>query len=123
MAKSKARLLADIQKEFYDKDDVSTFTRSTFRTNSTNEQVILSINIDKIDAFVFHIKCSAGTDRQMSSINTILEGTTVYMTEYGEIRTGDLLSTYDVDISGSILRLKATPTNATTNFTIVRINL
>jgi hypothetical protein len=45
------------------------------------------------------------------------------LTEYGEVRTGSALSTYDVNISGENVELQATPTNAVTDYTVVRINL
>jgi hypothetical protein len=41
------------------------------------------------------------------------DGTTAYATEYGTIATDSDLATFDVDISGSDVRLLATGTSAT----------
>ena len=35
-----------------------------------------------------------------------------FISEYGTIRTGESLATFDADISGGNLRLRATPTSA-----------
>ena len=35
-----------------------------------------------------------------------------FLSEYGTIRTGSILATFDADISGGNLRLRVTPTSA-----------
>ena len=123
MAKSKARELAEIQPALYGTDGVLSVTRTNHTSSNTDQQVITSINSSTSNTFVFHVKSYSGTDSHLTSLNVIVEGSTAYLTEYGDVRTGSALSTYDVNISGANVELQATPTNAVTNYTIVRINL
>ena len=123
MAKSKARELAEIQPALYGTDGVLSVTRTNYTSSNTDLQVITSINSSTSNTFVFHVKSYSGTDSHLTSLNVIVEGSTAYLTEYGDVRTGSALSTYDVNISGANVELQATPTNAVTDYTVVRINL
>lgn len=123
MAKSKARELAEIQPALYGTDGVISVTRTNHTSSNTDLQVITSINSSTSNTFVFHVKSYSGTDSHLTSLNVIVEGSTAYLTEYGDVRTGSALSTYDVNISGANVELQATPTNAVTDYTVVRINL
>jgi len=123
MAKSKARELAEIQPALYGTDGVLSVTRTNHTSSNTDQQVITSINSSTSNTFVFHVKSYSGTDSHLTSLNVIVEGSTAYLTEYGDVRTGSALSTYDVNISGANVELQATPTNAVTDYTVVRINL
>lgn len=123
MAKSKARLLADAQLGLYGTDGVLSVTRTNYVSSNTDAQVITSINSGTSNTFVFHVKSYNGTDSHLTSLNVIVEGSTAYLTEYGDVRTGSALSFYDVGVNGANVELQATPTNAVTDFTVVRINL
>jgi hypothetical protein len=123
MAKSKARLLADVQPAIYGTDGVLSVTRKNYTSSTTDQQVIDRINSSTSNTFVFHVKSYSGTDSHLTSLNVIVEGSTAYLTEYGDVRTGSSLSSYDVSVNGANVELQATPTNATTDFTVVRINL
>jgi len=123
MAKSKARQLADVQPALYGTDSVLSVTRTNHTSSNTDLQVITSINSSTSNTFVFHVKSYSGTDSHLTSLNVIVDGSTAYLTEYGDVRTGSALSTYDVNISGANVELQATPTNAVTDYTVVRINL
>jgi hypothetical protein len=123
MAKSKARQIADLYNGLYGTDNVLSVERENYTSSNTDQQTILSINSSTSNTFVFHVKSYSGTDSQLSSINVIVEGSAAYLTEYGEVRTGSSLSTYDVSVSGANVELQATPSNAVTDYTVVRINL
>lgn len=123
MAKSKARELAEIQPALYGTDGVLSVTRTNHTSSNTDQQVITSINSSTSNTFVFHVKSYSGTDSHLTSLNVIVEGSSAYLTEYGDVRTGSSLSSFDININGANVELQATPTNATTDFTIVRINL
>lgn len=123
MAKSKARLLADLQEGIYGQGNALSIERDTYTSSNTDQQTILNINSSTSNTFVFHVKSYSGTDSQLVSLNVIVEGSSAYLTEYGEIRTGLQLSTYDVSVSNNNVQLNATPTNSVTDFTVVRINL
>lgn len=123
MARSKAREFADLASELLGTDNVVPLTRTNYTSSNTDAQVITSINSGTSNTFVFHVKSYSGTDSHLTSLNVIVEGSTAYLTEYGDVRTGSALSTYDVNISGANVELQATPTNAVTDYTVVRINL
>ena len=123
MSKSKARQLADVQPAIYGTDGVLSVTRKNYTSSNTDQQVIDRINSSTSNTFVFHVKSYNGTDSHLTSLNVIVEGSTAYLTEYGDVRTGASLSSYDVSVNGANVELQATPTNATTDFTVVRINL
>lgn len=123
MARSKARELADLSSAFLGQDNVIPLTRTNYTSSNTTPQVITSINSSTSNTFVFHVKSFSGTDSQITSLNVIVEGSTVYLTEYGDVRTGSSLSTYDVNVSNTVIQLQATPTNPVTDYTVVRINL
>jgi len=123
MAKSKARLLADVQEGIYGTGNVLSIEREEYTSSNTDQQTILSINSSTSNTFVFHVKSYSGTDSHLTSLNVIVEGSSAYLTEYGDVRTGSPLSSYDVNVSNTVIQLQATPTNPVTDYTVVRINL
>ena len=123
MAKSKARLLADVQEGIYGTGNVLSIEREEYTSSNTDQQTILSINSSTSNTFVFHVKSYSGTDSHLTSLNVIVEGSSAYLTEYGDVRTGSSLSSYDVNVSNTVIQLQATPTNPVTDYTVVRINL
>ena len=48
----------------------------------------------------------------MTTINVLHDGTNAYLSEFGTIRTGTNLATFDADINSGSLRLLATPTSS-----------
>ena len=123
MAKSKAKLLADVQEGIYGTGNVLSIEREEYTSSNTDQQTILSINSSTSNTFVFHVKSYSGTDSHLTSLNVIVEGSSAYLTEYGDVRTGSSLSSYDVNVSNTVIQLQATPTNPVTDYTVVRINL
>ena len=74
---------------------VDTFTAATYRSAQ------------------FQVQITRGTDYHMTTINVIHDGTSAYMTEFGIVKTGESLATFDADISSGSVRLLATPSSAT----------
>lgn len=62
----------------------------------------------------FIVTATQSSKRQITELLVTHDGTTAYATEYGTIATDSDLATFDVDISGSDVRLLATGTSATT---------
>ena len=59
------------------------------------------------------------TNRTITKLLVTHDGTTAVATQYGEVNTSTAIATYDVDISGTDVRLLATPAAATsTVFTV-----
>ena len=74
---------------------VDTFTAATYRSAQ------------------FQVQITRGTDYHMTTINVIHDGTSAYMTEFGIVKTGASLATFDADINSGSVRLLATPSSAT----------
>ena len=74
---------------------VDTFTAATYRSAQ------------------FQVQVTRGSAYHMTTINVIHDGTSAYMTEFGTVKTGTSLATFDADISSGSVRLLATPSSAT----------
>ena len=66
---------------------------------------------------------TSGTAYHMIELSLIHDGATVYLSQYGEVKTGASLGTFDASISAGNLNLLFTPTNATTNVNWVRTGI
>jgi hypothetical protein len=63
---------------------------------------------------------TVATERTITKLLVTHDGTTAVATQYGEVNTATAVAAYDVDISGSNVRLLATAASAnSTNFTAV----
>lgn len=73
----------------------------------------------------YQIQIDQGSSYQTTEFLVVHDGTTTYNTEFATIKTGDLLSTFDSDISGNYVRVLATPSSAATplNFKIIRTTI
>lgn len=91
-------------------------------TSTTSQTAIASYLVSDYTSAKLLVSAQRGTDRQMSEIMIVHDGTIAYATEYAQIYTNGPLATFDVDISAGNIRLLATPTSATTtNYTIKEI--
>jgi cytoskeletal protein CcmA (bactofilin family) len=59
------------------------------------------------------ITAATSADTYVTELLIATNGTTAVATEYGQIGTGSALATYDVDISGTDVRILATPASTT----------
>ena len=68
----------------------------------------------------FVIQMTQGSNRHITKLLITHDGTTPIATEFGVVYTTNELATFDIDISGPVIRLKATPASASsTDFKIV----
>ena len=82
---------------------------ATTTTTSTSQA-----NIDTFDATVFRsaqyqIQITRGTLYHVTTLNVMHDGTEVYLSEFGTIRTGVALAEFTADISSGSVRVRATP--------------
>ena len=91
---------------------IVTLSSDTLTTTSTSADTISSISATVIRSATFQVQVTRGTQYHMTTINVIHNGTVAFMSEYGTIRTGAVLATFDADINSGNLRLRATPTSA-----------
>ena len=62
------------------------------------------------------VQISSGSAYELLEMTLIHDGTTVYLSQYGNIKTGATLAVFDASISTGTLSLLATPNNAVTTF-------
>jgi hypothetical protein len=93
-------------------------TEQTATTTATTETAIATYVAADYTAMELTVVADSGGERTITKLLVVHNGTTASATQYGEVSTATVLSTYDVDVSGSNVRLLATPASATsTNFT------
>ena len=91
---------------------IVTLSSDTLTTTSTSADTVSSISATVFRSATFQVQVTRGTQYHMTTINVIHNGTVAFMSEYGTIRTGAVLATFDADINSGNLRLRATPTSA-----------
>jgi hypothetical protein len=97
---------------------VATATLTTSTT--TANQVVDTFALATFRSAKYQIQATSGSAYQMTEINLIHNGTTVFLTEYGTVLTGANLASFDSDVSGANIRLLVTPVNAVTTIRVVR---
>ena len=107
------------------KKDRTLIETGTSPAGSTTTTSTSTTNIDTVSttnkAVVYEIECSRGTAVHLTTINLVHDGTSVYLSEFGTVKSGNSLATFDADISGSTIRLRATPTTSdSTTFNVNR---
>lgn len=95
-------------------------------TTTTSSQLALdSFLKSSFRSAKYQIQIDQGSSHQTTEFLVVHDGTTTYNTEFATIKTDNLLSSFDSDISGNYVRLLATPTSAATqvNFKIIRTTI
>ena len=94
-------------------------TKQTATTTSTTETAVATWAKADYVALEVTVTADDATDRTITKLLIAHDGTTAVATQYGEVNTDTALATYDVDISGTDVRLLATAASATsTSFTV-----
>ena len=89
-------------------------------TTTTTDQS----NIDTFDASVFRsaqyqIQITQGSSYHVTTLNVLHDDSSVYLSEFGTIKTGASLATFDADIDSGNVRVRATPSStSSTTFKI-----
>ena len=68
----------------------------------------------------YKIQLGSGSSFHFLTITLIQDGTSVYMTEYGDVSTAGPLATFDATITGGTLSMTVTPVNPATTIKAVR---
>jgi len=99
---------------------IITLSSDTLTTTSTSADTISSVSATVNRSATFQVQVTRGTEYHVTTINVVHDGTNAFLSEFGTIRTGSILATFDADISGGNLRLRATPT--TTASTVFKLS-
>ena len=79
---------------------------------STSQASVDSFTASSYRSAQYQVQITRGSIYQMTTINVLHDGTNAYLSEFGTIRTGTNLATFDADINSGSLRLLATPTSS-----------
>jgi hypothetical protein len=104
----------------YKGDIAQTASTVTLTTTAANQVID---QYDKVGqrASKYVVQIRAGTEYEIWEGMLLHDGTNVFTNAYGEVRTGlNSLATITADISGSYVRLLATPTYANTTFRLFK---
>jgi hypothetical protein len=97
---------------------------AAYQTASSTLATFFSTDIFSFDGTIYNsaeviITATSGSDRHISKLLIIHDGTTASATEFGQITTNGTLGTYDVSYSGGTVSLSVAPaSNASTTFKI-----
>ena len=97
---------------------VNDFTTS-LTTTATTQVALLSLDLSVYRSVEYQIQVTEGSKYHTTKILAIHNGTAAVFNEYGTLNIGDSTATFDVDISGSNLRLLVTP--ASSNSTVFKV--
>jgi len=98
-------------------------TSNTFTTSSTIPVVVDSFDVASYRSAKYFIQLTSGSSYHVLELNVVHDGTTVYISQFGDVKTGASLGTFDASISTGILNLLFTATNATTTVKLLRYNI
>lgn len=96
--------------------DTTTLTTSA----TTADQVLDSFSSSTYRTAKYLISVSSGTDYHSFEMLVNHNGTTANQTTYADLATNTSLATFTVEISGGLVRLLTTPTNAVTVYNVTR---
>ena len=98
----------------------STSAPGVTTTTSTSQTALDTFSHSTYTSAVYNVQATSRSNVHLTTINVIHDGSDTYLTEFATLKTGSSLATYTTDISGSDLRLLATP--ASTNATIFSVS-
>ena len=83
---------------------------ATETTTTTSASTIDSFTAATFRSAQYQIQITQGSNYHVTTLNVLHDGTDVYLNEFGTIRTGAALATFDADINSGSVRVRATPT-------------
>ena len=92
---------------------------ATSTKTSTAQASIDTFDAETYSAATYQVQVKRGSDYHTSSINLVHAGGSVYISEFGTIKTGASLASFDADLNSGNIRLLATPTSS--NSTVFKV--
>ena len=92
---------------------------ATSTKTSTAQAPIDTFDAETYSAATYQVQVRRGSDYHTSSINLVHAGGSVYISEFGTIKTGASLASFDADLNSGNIRLLATPTSS--NSTVFKV--
>ena len=91
---------------------VISFEAATETTTTTSASTIDTFTAATYRSAQYQIQITQGTNYHVTTLNVLHDGSQVYIMEFGTIRTGVALATFDADISSGSVRVRGTPTTS-----------
>ena len=97
-------------------DEVAGFHTGTASSTSTSQFTVDSFSATAFRTAKYLVQIVNSTDGDYQSLEIVLfhDGSTVYLTQYASIFDNGAQATFDADISGGNVRLRATPASTDT---------
>ena len=92
----------------------SVLESTSITTSSTSQVTLDSFATATYRSAKYLVQLTSGSAYHMIELNLVHDGTTVHLAQYGEVRTGASLGTFDASISAGTLSVLVTPTNSST---------
>ena len=90
-------------------------------TTTTSESSIDSFSASSYRSAKYQVQITQGSSYHTTEVSIVHDGSDSYGTEYGTVRTGISLASFNTDISGGNVRLLATPaSSSSTTFKLIR---
>ena len=83
---------------------------STDTTTTTSASTIDTFSKSTFRSAQYQIQITQGSNYHVTTLNVLHDGTSVFLSEFGTIRTGASLASFDADINSDDVRVRATPT-------------
>ena len=97
---------------------------ATSTKTSTAQASLDTFDAETYSAATYQVQVKRGSDYHTSSINLVHAGGSVYISEFGTIKTGASLASFDADLNSGNIRLLATPTSSdSTVFKVFRTTM
>ena len=94
----------------------SVYEATAVTTGSTAQFTLDSFSTTAFRSAKYLVQVTSGSSYELLEMTLIHDGTTVYLSQYGNIKTGATLAVFDASISAGTLSVVATPNNAITTF-------
>ena len=82
---------------------------ATATTTTTDESNIDTFEASTYRSAQYQVQITRGSLYHVTTLNVLHDGTDVYLSEFGTIKTGSSLATFDADINSGNVRVRATP--------------
>jgi hypothetical protein len=95
-------------------------TSSTFTTNSITQTIVDSFPISTYRSAKYQVQMTSGTKYHIIELHLVHNGTSVFMSQYGEIFTATSLGIFDANIANGNVNLLFIAANPVTTIKLIR---
>ena len=88
-------------------------SESLTTTSTTQTSLVTNFSATTYASAEVNVVAIQGSSRHLTKLLVTHDGTNAYATEFGEVLTGSVLATYDVDINAGNVRILVTPASTT----------